>query len=114
MGIVMGDYTTQERYERAKKKVDNIKGFYGHLAAYCIVNTFISSNKIIRNMNKGESFNDAFFDFGTFALWLFWGIGIFFHFYGVIGKEHVFNKDWEQRKIEEFIEKEKTHENKWE
>lgn len=107
-------YTTQERYERAKKKIDNIKGFYGHLAAYCIVNTFISSNKIIRNMNNGESFNDAFFDFGTFALWLFWGIGVFFHFYGAIGKEHVFSKDWEQRKIEEFIKKEKTQEYKWE
>lgn len=109
----MEDYTQQERYERAKKRVANIKGFYGHLAAYCIVNTFISSNKLIRNMNNGESFSDAFFDFGTFALWLFWGIGVFFHFYDVLGKEYLFSKAWEERKINEFIEKEKAQENTW-
>ena len=109
----MEDYTQQERYERAKKRVDNIKGFYGHFAAYFIVNTFISSNKVIRNMNKGESFSEAFFDFGTFALWLFWGIGVFFHFYGVFGKDYIFSKDWEQKKLDEFIEKEKTQEDKW-
>ena len=108
----MGDYTQQERYERAKKKVDNIKGFYGHFTAYCIVNIFISGNKVIRNMNNGESFSEAFFDVGTFALWVFWGIGVFFHFYGVIGKEYIFSKDWEQRKMNEFIEKEKSQENK--
>lgn len=109
----MEGYTQQERYERAKKRVNNIKGFYGHFAAYIIVNIFISSNKIARNMNHGENFSDAFFDFGTFALWMFWGIGLFFHFYGVFGKKYIFSKDWEQRKLKEFIEKEKTQENKW-
>lgn len=109
----MEDYKEQERYERAKKRVANIKGFYGHLAAYVIVNTFISSNKIIRNISNGESFSEAFFDFGTFAVWLFWGIGLFFHFYGVIGKDYVFSKDWENRKIKEFIEKEETQEQQW-
>jgi hypothetical protein len=112
MGIAMKDYTQKERYERAKKKVDNMKGFYGHFAGYLIVNIFISSNKIIRNLNSGESFSEAFFDFGTFSLWFFWGIGVFFHFYGVFGKEYIFSKNWEQRKIAEFIEKEKTLDNK--
>ena len=109
----MGNYTEQERYERAKKRVENIKGFYWHFTIYIIINVAISSNEIARRMSNGESFSEAFFDLGTFALWLFWGIGVFFHFYGVFAKKYVFSKNWEQRKIEEYIEKEKLRDNKW-
>lgn len=31
----------KERYERARKKVEEIKGFYIHLAIYILVNMFI-------------------------------------------------------------------------
>ena len=101
-----------DRYERAKQRVKKIKGFYWHLVSYFIVNMFISCSKIVSNMNDGESFSDAFFDFGTFALWVFWGIGIFFHAFGVFGKHLLFGEEWEQRKIQEFMKKEKQQESK--
>jgi len=38
----------------------------------------------------------------------FWGIGLAFHAYGVFGKHLLFSKDWEERKIKEFMEKDKV------
>jgi len=113
MGVVMDKYMYNDRYDRAKKRVEKIKGFYWHFASYFIVNMFISCSKIVSNMNSGESFSEAFFDFGTFALWMFWGIGIFFHAFGVFGKHLLFGEKWESRKIQEFMEKEKQKDNKW-
>ena len=56
-------------------------------------------------MHNGETFNEAFFDFGTFAVWIFWGIGIFFHTMGMFGKNLIFGKEWEERKIKEYMQK---------
>jgi len=109
----MDKHLYDDRYERAKKRVQKIKGFYWHFVSYFIVNMFISSSKIVSNMNDGENFTESFFDFGTFALWVFWGIGIFFHAFEVFGKHLLFGEKWEQRKIQEFMEKERQQENKW-
>ncbi|MCK5638887.1 MAG: 2TM domain-containing protein, partial [Flavobacteriaceae bacterium] len=42
-----------------------------------------------------------------FTTAFFWGIGLMFHAYGVFGKNLLFSKDWEERKIKEIIEKDK-------
>ena len=34
----------KEKYNRAKKRVDELKGFYIHLAIYVVINTFILIN----------------------------------------------------------------------
>jgi len=105
----MEDFNEEERYLRAKKRVEKLKGFYWHLAAYLIVNSFLSSSKIISNLNNGESFFEAFWDFGTFAVWVFWGIGLAFHAFGVFGQNILFGKDWEDRKMKEFMDEDKQH-----
>ncbi|WP_425075997.1 2TM domain-containing protein [Psychroserpens sp. S379A] len=93
----------EEAYLRAKKKVKSLIGFYWHLASYVIVNLFI----IILIVSNGGKF----FSFGTFATALFWGIGLFFHFLGVFGADFLFGKNWEERKIKKFMEKERQ---RWE
>ncbi len=105
----MENYSNEERYIRAKKKVKKLKGFYWHFASYLVVNIFISTSKIISDINRGETFFEAALDFGTFALWFFWGIGLFFHAMGVFGPSIVFGKDWEQRKMNEFMDKDLHH-----
>ena len=45
--------------------------------------------------------------FGNFAVWFFWGIGLVGHWLGVFGKNIVFSKHWEERKIKEFMDKDK-------
>ncbi len=103
----MEDYSKEDRYLRAKERVKKLKGFYWHLAVYIIVNMFLTIGKITGEMSHGKTFIEAFWDFGTFAIWVFWGIGVFFHGLKVFGPTLFFGKDWEQRKMNEFIDEDK-------
>lgn len=97
----------RRKMRRARKRVEELKGFYWHFASYLFVNIFISTFKIIRNLGDGETFGEAFWDFGTFAIWFFWGIGLAFHAVKVFSLNPIFGRDWEERQIQKFIEKEK-------
>ncbi len=103
------DYSEEERFLRAEKRVKEIKGFYWHLFWYMAVNIFLWT-MIIINLNQNESF----FQYGHFATAFFWGIGIGFHGLGIFGKNNVFFKEWENRKIKEIMEKDESefHENR--
>jgi hypothetical protein len=103
----------REKLKRAKKRVEAIKGFYIHLTVYIIINTFISTMKIVRNIGDGESFNEAFFDFGTLAVWFFWGIGLFFHGVKVFSYNPLFGKEWEEKQIQKYMDKEKNEAEKY-
>lgn len=92
------------KYQRAKKRVEDLKGYFIHLAVYILVNTFISFNKVLNNMDDGETLRQALSDFGTYAIWLFWGIGLAVHTFKIFGKDLLFGKDWEERKIKEFLD----------
>jgi len=102
------DYRKEEAYIRAKKRVEKIKGFYGHLLAYVLVNLFLSIGKISSNIKQGAEWSDVFTDFGTYAIWVFWGIGLLAHAFGTFGPDAVFGKEWEQKQIDKYLEKEKT------
>jgi hypothetical protein len=97
------DVYRQEAYIRAQKKVKKIVGFYWHLASYVIVNLFLI-------FLIGRE-NNNFWSFGTFSTAIFWGIGLFFHFIGVFGPDFLFGNNWEQRKIKEYMDKDKK---RWE
>ncbi|RLD30048.1 MAG: hypothetical protein DRI75_01455 [Bacteroidetes bacterium] len=100
----MKNYNQDDAYLRAKHKMNKLKGFYKHLAAYIIINSLIFGMKIIRNLTHGETFSEAFFDIDFYGLWLFWGIGLAFHAFCVFGANHMFGKDWEENKIKKFME----------
>ena len=70
------DIDNNNKLERAKKRVGEIKGFYIHLAVYIVINSFILVNIYIRTMAEGESF----WQFPTFFTLIFWGIGLAFHY----------------------------------
>ncbi|WP_299620361.1 2TM domain-containing protein [uncultured Tenacibaculum sp.] len=107
------DFLEEQRYLKAKKKVKDIKGFYGHLVAYILVNLFLSAIIIVGIMNdNGNSFEDAISNFGVYSTWLFWGIGVFFHWLGVFGFGNLLSKDWEDKKIKEFMEKDRKRNQK--
>ncbi len=106
------DYNQENEYLRAKKRVEEIKDFYKHLSVYLIINIFISTMKIRRNLLNGESFEEAFFDFGTFAVWIFWGIGILFQAIRLFGTDYFFGKDWENKKIRELMREEENKKRK--
>ncbi|MBL7868823.1 MAG: 2TM domain-containing protein [Flavobacterium lindanitolerans] len=97
----------QRRLERAQKRVKSILGFYKHLIAYVLVNLFLISRHYF-DLKPGEEF----FKFSTFSVAFFWGFGLAVHAASVFGKNIFLGGDWEERKINEIIKREKA--SKWE
>lgn len=88
------------RYEMAFKKMKRIKGFYVHLAVYLIFNTIVIFTGNNRFSDEGS------LDLGKFSLAFYWGIGLAAHGASVFGRDLFFGKNWEDRKIREFMGKE--------
>ncbi|KQC28723.1 2TM domain-containing protein [Flagellimonas eckloniae] len=85
----------EKRYIKAKEKVEAIKGFYSNLMAYCIVIPFLWWLNL-----RTTDFLWAFFPT------LFWGFGILAHGLEAYGRNPLWGKRWEQRKIQEFMDSE--------
>jgi len=108
------NYIQEHNYMKAKKRVKAMKGFYVHLVVYVLVNIFLSGIIIFGLMQSGYGFYDAITNFGVYSTWLFWGIGVFFHFMGVFGfKSLGLGKDWEEKKIQELLDKEDQQKRKF-
>ncbi|MCW2119704.1 2TM domain-containing protein [Flavobacterium sp. 7A] len=92
------EYSNQEeeRYYRARKKVEDIKGFYGNLTSYVVVNSGLFILNVITSPGH----------YWFYWPLLGWGIGVLFHACKVFDLISVFGYDWEERKIKEFMEKE--------
>jgi|SRR5690606_18421922 hypothetical protein len=95
----------REKYRRAKKQVEEIKGFYIHLVVYLLVNAFILVN-IYNNV-------DDFWIWPHFFTLLGWGIGLAFHAAKVFGYNPLFGKEWEKRMIEKYMEEDKREMEKY-
>lgn len=105
--------TDQEKLNRARKRVEELRGFYIHLAIYLVINTSITGIEMTRNLFSGESFKELFLDFGAFTLWIFWGIGLAFHGFKVYQYHPFLGKKWEDRQIRKYIEKDKQQAEKF-
>ncbi|CAM3477205.1 2TM domain-containing protein [Zobellia roscoffensis] len=94
---------------RAKKKIERLKGFYIHLAVFIIVNIMVISGSVVGHMNNGDSFVEAFFNFGTFSTFIFWGIGVLFHGTKVFSYNPFFSKAWEERQIQKYMDSDREN-----
>lgn len=94
------------RYQEALKRVKKVKGFYTHLVVFVVINSMI----IIAKYQQWEPEED-FFKWQTFSTFFFWGIGLLAHALSVFLPSMILGKDWEERKIKELMEKEKS--NQW-
>ena len=92
-----------QKYIRAKKRVEELKGYYIHLAVFILVNIFISTTKVVHDIDDGKSLGEAIFRFDTFELWVWWGIGLVFHTFKIFGSRLFLSKDWEDQKIKEYM-----------
>jgi hypothetical protein len=97
----------EDKYAAAERKVKRLKGFYTHLIVYLCVNVFIVFVNI-NDLNPDESY----FKKENFFTAFFWGIGLVAHGLSVFGRDLFFGSDWEERKIQEFMDKDKNK--KWE
>lgn len=92
------NYNEQTAYERAKDRVQKLKGFYGNLISYCCVIPIL----VIINLNTSS------FQWFWFPM-LGWGMGLTFHALETFG----YGKSWEEKKIREILEKENKEQSKW-
>ena len=98
----MNPYTpSQEQlaYEKAAKRVEELKGFYGNLISYCIFIPFL----IFINFQTSPKYHWFWWPM------LGWGIGVISHGIKTFG----IGTDWEERQIQKYLEKEEKDANKW-
>jgi uncharacterized integral membrane protein len=100
-------FMEQEKYERAAKRVKRIKGFYTHLVVYVVVNLMI----VVVNVQNLSS-EESYFQWQNFTTLGFWGIGLLAHGMSVFMPDFIMGKNWEERKIKEYMDREKN--NRWE
>ena len=84
-----------QAYDRAKKRMKEIKSFYGNLIAYCIIIPFLAIMNLITSPKN------------LWFLWpmLGWGIGLAAHGMGAFA----IGRNWEERKIKEILDKQNRH-----
>jgi hypothetical protein len=83
---------TDERYERAKRRVKEIKDFYSHLVVYVGVMVILV---IVDSLDRGGNW------------WVFWP-ALAWGFFVVLHGARVFTpftRRWEERKIKELMDK---------
>ncbi len=85
------------KYMRAVEQVEEIKGFYTSLIAYCIV---IPALMYI-NLTYISQFHWFWFPM------LGWGIGMIFQGFKAFSYNRILGRNWEDRKIKEFMESDK-------
>jgi hypothetical protein len=102
---MMEQKTQSEKYARAQKRVTEIKKFYKHLAFYLLINFLFIGRRIYSDISQGDSFLEAFTDIDNYNFFFWWGVFLIFHAVKVFGFPNLFNKDWEERKVKEYMNK---------
>ncbi|TDW48683.1 2TM domain-containing protein [Flavobacterium sp. 270] len=87
------EYNDENRaYFRAKKRVEELKGFYANVISYCCIIPFL----IFINLTFSPQFHWFWFSA------LGWGFGVVMHAFKVFG----YSSNWEERKIREILQRE--------
>lgn len=101
-----------EKYESAKERVRELKGFYKHVIVYVIINIAIIVGRLVTIHYVDNHIHDLGFkswlDWNIFLTPVLWGIGLAAH--GIKVYRHRFKlfKKWEDRKVQEYMDKEEN------
>jgi len=90
----MEDSEKNERYFKAKDRMEEIKKFYINLLSYIFFIAFLAAVNYYTN-----EWDYPWFLWAAFG----WGIGIIFKAAKVFGINPFLGKNWEERKIKEFM-----------
>lgn len=87
-------YIEDKRYQKAKERVEAIKGFYGNLIAYCVV---IPCLAYLNYVTTG-------WPWVVFPA-VGWGFGLLVHGMEAFGYNPLWGKRWEEKKLRELMER---------
>ena len=85
----------KERYEVARKRVEEIKGVYIHLGVFVIVNLGLFAINMLTNPDY---------------LWFYWpllgwGVGVVLHLFSFLMEGKLLGPEWEDKKVHELLER---------
>lgn len=94
--MIQNDTPEQERYDRAKHRVELVRGFYGHAMVFILVNIGLAAYNVATSPDR---------------LWFIytvagWGIGLIAHGAYVMASGRFLGAAWQERKIREEMERE--------
>ncbi|MAO07415.1 MAG: histidine kinase [Alteromonas sp.] len=99
------DHNKENRYLRAKEQVGEMKKFYTSLFFYIIIISFLGGLNYYVN-----EWRYMWFLWAAFG----WGIGLIFQAAKAFNWAPFMNKNWEEKKIKELMDKEdKFTNNRW-
>ncbi len=87
----------QDRYERAKRRVEILQGFYVHAIVFVIVNLGLAAYNLATDPDR---------------IWFIyvlggWGIGLIAHGVYALGSGRFLGEAWQERKIREEMDRER-------
>jgi hypothetical protein len=90
--------TELEEYQKARDRVQEIKGFYAHAAMYLLANAGLAVLNLA-TLKKNDSV--------IWFIWplIGWGIALAVHAISVFGIGRFLGKDWEQRHIQQELDR---------
>lgn len=80
---------------RARRRVKALKGLYIHLSAYVLVNIYLIVSRLVTEPH----------DLSVLWVTAGWGIGVAAHAFAVFGTP--LTSRWEERKVNELVDREK-------
>ncbi len=93
----MKEFSRENKYLRAKARVECLKKFYGNVTSYVLVVSFLAAINYYL-----DEWRHAWFLWVAFG----WGIGILFHAIRTFNLNPFFGRAWEERKIRELMREE--------
>lgn len=93
------DTYRQAKLLRAKERVADLKKFYSSLLSYAVVISVLAGINYYF-----DEWHYPWFLWAAFG----WGIGLIFQAFKLFGRNPFLSKNWEERKIKEFMDKERN------
>ena len=94
------EYIEDRKYQRAKERVETLKGFYWNLISFMVVIPFLA----------WINYRTTSFPWVLFPI-LGWGFGLLMHGMEAYGYNPIWGKRWEEKKIRELMEREHNQKN---
>ena len=97
------DQQQEFKYQRARKRVEEIKGFRIHFTIYLAINLLIALGNGISNGSAGK----PVFQYYMLFTPVIWGMGLGIHALRVFVANRVFSTTWEARQMAKFMNEER-------
>lgn len=94
MAITIMEDFDKIAYDKAKRKVKEIKGFYVNLTCYCLIMPIL----IYVNLTFMPQFQWFWFSLAG------WGVGVAFHGMGAFDWYPFLGRGWEERKLKQLMD----------